>query len=506
MPALPASHCSNDNDREKYDVSRELGEASVSSAAASAATSNLVAEGGDEGGGRGEEPPGQEPAAAVPSSVKGPLPDIEDLCAPEGTSGSGPGPGQDPSLSVRLGAGTGKDEVKQRPPLEKHRRRRGLAVTDITASEWCEKQVEFSLARGAPEATPAMLAGSSRHAELEAEVVEAVEVAVHTREDSWALRLIDSATRLRQLRLTGLAREVFVLGLVEGAWVVGVIDELRSGGGAAPAMLVDTKTRLRPTAPSYAQKQNSRLQLMVYKLLLDTMVGSGFPLDSFCTHFALRLEHRVSDEVCAYAASTGVLPLVETLADAAVALISECALHQQSHGSLLLRYEWQADRSLLGQDEFPHEPEWAAERLQWHLGYWQGLRAAEHVPEDELWKCRFCSFAASCSTGSAVQLHHQQQQQQRRREGSQGRKQAEGAEQGGGSESANSNGSGRGQGKGKGVEGNAAADSGNKRQGAPQRRAFWAKRAQVAASDGRGADKLEGKKDGSQPTLDKWFK
>nr|CAB3463758.1 unnamed protein product [Digitaria exilis] len=43
-------------------------------------------------------------------------------------------------------------------PLARFRDRRALAVTDITATEWCQKQMEFVLEHGKPERTEAMKA------------------------------------------------------------------------------------------------------------------------------------------------------------------------------------------------------------------------------------------------------------------------------------------------------------------------------------------------------------
>nr|CAB3460052.1 unnamed protein product [Digitaria exilis] len=59
-------------------------------------------------------------------------------------------------------------------PLARFRDRRALAITDITATEWCQKQMEFVLEHGKPERTEAMKAGSDRHAQLEKETFEDV--------------------------------------------------------------------------------------------------------------------------------------------------------------------------------------------------------------------------------------------------------------------------------------------------------------------------------------------
>lgn len=42
------------------------------------------------------------------------------------------------------------------------------------------------------------------------QVIEEVQIHVATRVERWALRLLDSAMRFRQLLATGLTREVFV--------------------------------------------------------------------------------------------------------------------------------------------------------------------------------------------------------------------------------------------------------------------------------------------------------
>lgn len=60
------------------------------------------------------------------------------------------------------------------------------------------------------------------------------------------------------------------------------------------------------------------------------------------------------------------------------------------------RYEWQEDHSLLGEDEFLYEHDWLMDRWVWHSEFWSGNRVASSVPEDEAWKCRYCSFANVC--------------------------------------------------------------------------------------------------------------
>jgi hypothetical protein len=62
------------------------------------------------------------------------------------------------------------------------------------------------------------------------------------------------------------------LGIVEGSWMVGIIDELRMpvDGISFHPSLVDTKTRFKATFPSEAQKRNGRLSFIIAFLTIKS--------------------------------------------------------------------------------------------------------------------------------------------------------------------------------------------------------------------------------------------
>ena len=60
-----------------------------------------------------------------------------------------------------------------------------------------------------------MSAGSVLHKALELEVKTVVEVEVASREDAWALRLIECIVCLRQLMRKGMTRELYVFGKLQ---------------------------------------------------------------------------------------------------------------------------------------------------------------------------------------------------------------------------------------------------------------------------------------------------
>ena len=104
---------------------------------------------------------------------------------------------------------------------------KALSVTDLISPAWCELQHWYSLTKhGRKKRTPAMKQGSVVHQALEDQVHRTVAVDTTTREDAWALRIWNVIQGLNTLRRTGRTRELEVWGVIDGALVNGVIDEL----------------------------------------------------------------------------------------------------------------------------------------------------------------------------------------------------------------------------------------------------------------------------------------
>ncbi|KAL3653080.1 hypothetical protein CASFOL_002761 [Castilleja foliolosa] len=298
------------------------------------------------------------------------------------------------------GSGSPQKSKKLRvlePFLNQFRRRRGLSVTDITGTEWCEKQMEFILLRGKPKRTKAMKAGSARHVVLEEEVIKRVKVHVQSAEDVWALKFMNFIVGANQLLFDGLTRELPLVGFVEGVWMVGIIDEIRmpvTDESKRFPILVDTKTRVRPNLPGEHQRRNGRLQLMCYKYMWDSLVADKFPTQKFCDFFSLNPNLILSPELRESTTKSGFPS--ETLNDLLRYFGNSCCLLTEAHDQLLLRYELQEDNSLLGEDEFAYEGEWVKDQIKSCLEFWLGKREATYAPMDERWKCNYCKFASVC--------------------------------------------------------------------------------------------------------------
>ncbi|GLU19028.1 hypothetical protein SLE2022_352980 [Rubroshorea leprosula] len=293
-------------------------------------------------------------------------------------------------------SGAQKRNRLQESFLSRFRSKSGLMVTDFTATDWCEKQVEFKLRFGRGEVNRAMKAGLARHAELEQEVVRKFGVHTESAEDRWATKMINFITGVNQLLFEGLTRELPLIGFVEGVWIVGSIDEIRMPKTETDGkpIIVDIKTCFRDRLPAEPQKRNGRLQLMCYKYLWDTLVVDGFFAEQFFNFFSLNQYNLLSKEIREETAKSG-FP-AKTLEDMVRQYRTACSMLPLAQDQLLLRYESQKDQSVLAEYQFAYDSDWLKKQLQSSLEFWTGKREANYTPEEERWKCQHCQFESVC--------------------------------------------------------------------------------------------------------------
>ncbi|KAK1357383.1 Exonuclease V, chloroplastic [Heracleum sosnowskyi] len=280
--------------------------------------------------------------------------------------------------------------------LYRFRRKRGLFVTDITASEWCEKQTELNFRHGKPTASKAMQAGKARHEVLEKEVIRRVKVQIETDEDVWALKVLNFIRGVNQLLFDGLTRELPIIGFAHGVWMVGVIDEIRMPleGTERNLTLVETKTRSQAGFPRDPQRRNGRLQLMCYKYLWDNLITDRFPYKQFLNFFSLNPNHILCEDIRENTAKSG-FP-AQTLNELLRYHQTTCSMLPLAHEQMLLRYESQRDHSLIGEDLFEFDSDWVRSQIKCSLEFWQGERDATYISDDERWKCNYCPHASKC--------------------------------------------------------------------------------------------------------------
>uniref|UniRef100_A0A7N2QXU9 Uncharacterized protein n=1 Tax=Quercus lobata TaxID=97700 RepID=A0A7N2QXU9_QUELO len=258
----------------------------------------------------------------------------------------------------------------------------------LEEEEWCEKKMEFRLLSGQRKNTEAMKTGQARHAKLEEEVVKKVDLHVKSDEDAWAVKLTNFIIGANQLLLDGLTRELPLIGFAEGVWMVGMVDEVRMPVTETDRnpILVDIKTRVQDTLPAEPQRRNGRLQLMCYKYLWDNLVADSFSSKQFFDFFSLDPSYILSKEIGENTAKSG-FP-VETLDDVVRCYRNICSKLSPAKHELLLRYEYQKDNSVLGEDRFAYDSDWLKSQIMSCLEFWLGEREANCTPKEERWKCR----------------------------------------------------------------------------------------------------------------------
>ncbi|KAL3649372.1 hypothetical protein CASFOL_005775 [Castilleja foliolosa] len=283
------------------------------------------------------------------------------------------------------------------------RRGRPFSVSDITETEWCEKQKEFKLLFGQHEITKAMKAGKARHKALEEEVTPRAKTHIKSAEEMWARTFMKFISGVNQLSRNGLTRELpLICRAEESVWIVGKIDEIRMPllSSNRFATLVDTKTREKATLPGEAQKRKGRFQLMLYKHMWDMLAAGNFYPHEFIDNFSLHPNYKLSSQVIEHAAKSGFR--LQTLIDLVTYFENICSFIPQADNQLMLRYELQEDQSLLGEEKFMYDADWVRAQIKSSLEFLLREREARYAPPDERWKCKCCRFTDICPVNSGV--------------------------------------------------------------------------------------------------------
>jgi hypothetical protein len=409
-----------------------------------------------------------------------------------------------------------------------------VGVTYLSELDWCAVQKAFSLQRGKPKRTKAMIRGEDVHKELELEVQELVEVKITSDSDKWAMQIVNlikgcdvllcgeqrtreipvfgwsvlqsaasgasagdsTATHRLDLNAPAATQEVWAaMGIPEegvgaagassqskaaamqpesastGAeehetWLLGYVDELRlvpsrtvlpgaaaSTGGRV--RVVDTKTRSSAGLPGVASKRASRLQVCVYRWMLERMVEAALESESRWNERRVAeagqegLEDEEADQdgvetrsrptactrglwwplrffMAQGASLDGVLgdEAAATLADSVLpAELDECggaltvrtalrvAMRRLARlppldAWLTIEYISQDTQAHIGADQSFYSVNRARAALTSAMAFHHGLREPSGPPKSEAWKCKRCAFLHSCGDRSPFVQQH----------------------------------------------------------------------------------------------------
>ncbi|XP_078404194.1 exonuclease V isoform X2 [Cetorhinus maximus] len=265
------------------------------------------------------------------------------------------------------GSSTKRRKWDARIPLERFGRKY-LSVTDLSRQAWCEQQVVYGMElphiQQLRDEVPVVKAGSCLHLARELEVQDVVPINVESREDNWAVKMLNLLSMIQFLQAGEL--------------------ELR-----------ELKTRGQRTYPSAAQKRSHHLQVSIYKLLFEAMIKGQLNKDTITHHLHLRTEQPLGSEILVHAQKVGFT--INTFGDLLdLMLLNLTYADIPSVDTMKIEYCYQADASVIGTEVVSFEEEWVKSELKHYSSFWKGQREATGVDIEEAWKCRSCDFADIC--------------------------------------------------------------------------------------------------------------
>jgi len=272
----------------------------------------------------------------------------------------------------------------------------GIAVTDLSAQLWCEKQLEFSFEKGRVK-TKEMQKGKERHTDLHEEIYVIIKVEPRTIEDFIAVRLNNCLIGLTTLLKGKITRELPIYGKVNSLFVLGSIDELMLKNGKL--LMLDTKTRGSNNMPSESQKRVTRFQLMLYKHLFDSIKDGKFNHNDLLAFYNLNEKSTITKEIQKQFLEIGdnIEPNINKLSRKVFSMIKE---FPGISDNLQIRYESQITKKLIGIDEFQFNAELFKRDCDFVEEFWLEKRKAIPVGESNKWKCNYCEFKTFCSNNT----------------------------------------------------------------------------------------------------------
>jgi exonuclease V len=303
-----------------------------------------------------------------------------------------------------------------------------------------------------------MKLGTRIHQALEDEIHTVVQVQVDTREDRFALRIWNAIQGLRSLQEIGFARELELWGILEGEVINGVIDELSYNcpdanadatvmdgatllskqptleqyitkplstgldectSGTKPQQQVyiaDIKTRGVRSIPAGASLRPTRMQLMLYKKLLESLSQNLVDAELIFARYNLAPLAPFSDIFMHQFNATSTqdnrdkgenppslqhytdirsYPNLLSLWSLMIAEYQRAIPSVSDH--LRAEYRYAKTGEVIGDQILLYDSHLVDSYLNQEMQWWKGRREAKGVEIEEAFKCRMCDFAEQCS-------------------------------------------------------------------------------------------------------------
>ncbi len=234
-----------------------------------------------------------------------------------------------------------------------------------------------------------------------------------TKEDDWAVKLVNTYKQLSIVKEGKLEREIDLFGdLFDlGILLKGIIDQLQYVEASQELIVTDLKTRRSNSLPMETQALGHKLQVMVYKMLLDGFTRGTTKMDLLTDHLHLNFAARLSAGVTDYINDIGLhgaflaspspeepeRELKLTFGDL-VHTVSKLirGLDFPPVTSMRIHYEYQETNEVIGIVEVEHNEGLVKEKLESAVKFWRGDREPTGPDIEDIWKCNTCQFKHVC--------------------------------------------------------------------------------------------------------------
>jgi CRISPR/Cas system-associated exonuclease Cas4 (RecB family) len=264
----------------------------------------------------------------------------------------------------------------------------GLSVSDIASAYWCERQMELNYRFG-KKITAEIKAGRAVHEKLEEDINVPIMLEPTTWPDKMFKMIYTSYLAVSGLQKRGKGREIQIYGSINGYRLSGRIDQLEMEGGSV--VISDDKTRTGPSPPSDAQVLTNRIQMFIYRKMLDDARSGSYSYQNFGKAYQPE-RMLLSDQFRRQLKATGIDPSLSSVEAVARAYFDSLTKIPRPSDRLRVRYIDKTTGDEIRLYSFDYNPKETQEAIRHVLQFWNGERESEPVKEEEKWKCNSCKF------------------------------------------------------------------------------------------------------------------
>jgi CRISPR/Cas system-associated exonuclease Cas4 (RecB family) len=237
--------------------------------------------------------------------------------------------------------------------------------------------------------TAEIKAGRAVHERLEEDVNVPIMLEPTTWPDKMFKMIYTSYLAVKGLQKRGKGREIQMYGSINGYRLSGRIDQLEMEAGKV--VISDDKTRTGPSPPSDAQVLTNRIQMFIYRKMVDDARTGSYNYQNFSAAYQPE-KMMLSDQFKRQLKMTGVDPSLNSVESVAKAYYVELLKIPVPSDKLRVRYIDKTTGDEIRTYGFDYNPKETQEVIKHIIQFWNGERESAPVPEAEKWKCNSCKF------------------------------------------------------------------------------------------------------------------